>query len=49
MIRCTHCGWSIEYQWSAGAWVHSDGRYFCWDTKDYKDTDYANPYRKVAQ
>ena len=48
-MRCTHCGWIIEYQGNAGAWVHSDGRHFCWDTKDYKDTDYANPYRKVAQ
>jgi len=41
--RCTHCGWLIEYREDAGVWVHSDGRFFCWDTEDYKDPDYAQP------
>jgi len=47
MIRCTHCGWLIEYRGNAGAWVHSDGRYFCWDTEDYKDPDYAIPNEAI--
>ena len=46
-MRCSHCGWPISYTESTRAWVHVTDRplnsYFCWDTKDYLDADYAEP------
>lgn len=46
-IRCKHCGWQIGYDPTTEAWEHKSGnpaqQYFCWQTEEYGDDDYADP------
>lgn len=49
--RCKYCGWHVEYDEENRLWNHVGrdewNRYFCWNSADYMDPDYAEPtYRK---